>query len=345
MPDTARMRSTRLGGREGYRIGIVSDTHDAQDPVGLIRKLGRQDCDYYVHLGDIGGSRLVAKLVREYKQSLGSLDNLSPEDRRHFHDLRKQGLTPVWAYIETKLGSDLQARSQRLKETRQSWDVVLAEMSKLPDPLFVSGNIDSSLIKTNVVAPEFHRHGLFLIVQPHFLELDSGLAILWPSMKGTEAELVKQLDQTVEQLVELSQNRSRVVILAHEPLFKGPRPHRYMANVEASGLTASTVPYFEPNPSWKLLLRLLRAVPAEVELAFVYGHVHDPHHVIQAGAPYLRGSLAEGLEYRLFGLGSPAAQYRAKGRRALRMFCVPSSRVAVLTVGQDSLQFEIVAVG
>ncbi|MBI4318935.1 MAG: hypothetical protein HY675_10620 [Chloroflexi bacterium] len=339
---TKRFTRTR-NDLDGLRIGLVADTHEAQDPVSLIRRLGELGCDYHIHLGDIGGSRLASTLVREFKQRLGNMEHLSREEMHRFDQLKQGGMTPIWAYIETRLGSDPASRSRRVQETQHSYDTVVSEMSKLPATVFISGNIDKSLIKTEVVAPSFARHNARLVVEPSFIDIGATLAVLWPSIKATESQQLRRLEENVSELLHLAENKARVIVFAHEQLFKGPHPPKYKANAEAAGHTPMTVPYFEPNPSWKLLLHFLRTLPPTVGLAFVHGHVHDPQDVIQAGAPYMKGTLSEGLMYRLYGLGTPASCHGAIGRRTLRIFTVPANQVAVLGVGPDGVKFEVLA--
>lgn len=327
------------------RIGIVADTHEASDPQTLVERLEEQHCDFYVHLGDIGGSKLTNKLVHEYKQTLGNLDHLSPADRERFEQLRSQGLTPIWSYIEMRMGGDSELRRQRLIETGDSYALVIGAMSRLHPVYLLSGNVDRALANADNVRPSFERYGIPLVTEPMLVDLGDQAAALWPSMKVLTEEFAQHLEEVVNGFVGELQSKKRVVVLAHEQLFKGPPPKKYIENVERAGYKALTVPYFEPNPTWRQLLRLFRSLPTSVDLVFVHGHVHDPCQVIQAGAPYLRGTSELGLEYRLYGLASAGCDGAAgRGRRTVRIFCVPANEAMVLVLGRQRARIESIGV-
>ena len=328
--------------KRDIRIGIVADTHEASDPRLLIEELGRQSCDFYVHLGDIGGSPLTTRLVHEYKQTLGNLDHLNREDRERFDQLRNQGLTPIWSYIEMRMGESQELRQQRLDETTASYALVIEAMAKLEPVYFVSGNIDRALANSDSVRPAFEKNGVSLITEPRLIDLDDQAVVLWPSMKVLSPEFARNLERVIDDFNGRLRSKRRVVVMAHEQLFKGPPPAKYAENVERAGYKALTVPYFEPSPTWQYLLRLFRALPLSTDLAFVHGHVHDPCQVIQAGAPYLKGTPEAGLEYRLYGIATACNGGIKRGRRTLRIFCVPANEAMVLMLEPHRVRIESV---
>lgn len=326
------------------RIGLVADTHEAAEPWTLIEELGKQKCDFYVHLGDIGGSQLTTRFVHEFKRTLGNLDHLGRKDRERYEKLRSQGLTPIWSYIEMRMGDSLDLRKQRMDETVASYSQVIGGLSKLKPVYFVSGNIDRALAGFENIKPLFEKNGVTLISEPKTIDLGDQAVILWPSMKVLNQEFARQLDEIVDDLGGRLRSKKRAVVLAHEQLFKGPPPNKYAENVERAGFKALTVPYFEPSPTWRHLLKLFRSLPPSVDLAFVHGHVHDPCYVIQAGAPYLKGTGEFGLEYRLHGINSGCDGVK-RGRRVVRIFCVPANEVMVLKLETQNVRIESVAGG
>lgn len=316
------------------RIGLVADTHVARDPLTLIEALGKQTCDFYVHLGDIGGSQLTSKLVHEFKQAGDNLSHLSRDERERFEQLKSQGMAPTLAYIEMRVGHDRDARERQLMETSASYARVVGSMSRLSPVYFLSGNIDRFVFRSDRVGPTFERNGVTLITEPEVIEFPDQAVVLWPSMKHLTPQLGQDLDRLVGDLSTRLRSKRRVIVLAHEQLFKGPPPKRYRENVARAGYKALTVPYFEPNPTYRYLLKMFRSLPSSVDLAFVHGHVHDPCRVIQAGAPYLKGNPQLGLVYRLHGIAATLSpgQHTIVRRRTLRIFCVPANEAMVLAL-------------
>lgn len=330
-------------GKGSLRIGLIADTHEAERPAELISKLASQVCDLHIHLGDIGGSRLASRFVREFKQSLGSVDHLSREDRQCFERLKKQGMSPLWAYIETKLGTDPVSRAKRIVEAQQCYAEVVGAIKNLPNTIMLSGNIDRSLLRARIIEPDVQDNRVPLVTDAQLLDLGSRALILWPSMKREDPSQAKKLDDKVDHFARAVKNKEQVVVMAHEQIYKGPLPTRYKENAESAGYSPTTVPRFEPNPQWQSLLRLFRLLLPSQDVAMVYGHVHDRHHVVQAGAPYLRGTESDGIRFRLYGLGSRFGSSGAcsAGRRTIRLFTIPADAAAVLHLGPVEMKLEI----
>ena len=347
MPDSSGRLSLSFANKNRLRIGLISDTHEAENPADLIATLASQKCDLYVHLGDIGGSRLASKLVREFKQTLGNLDHLSQSERGRFEDLRMQGMPPMWAYIETKLGADSEAREKRAAEARESYLEVLRAMNMLSNVIMVSGNIDNSLLRTHVLGSDMNEECPRLVSEPELLDLGSRAIIVWPSIKNPSPAIAARVHDLLDSFTQSVRGKEQVIVFAHEQIYKGPSPARYKENVEAAGLQATTVPRYEPNPCWRKLLHLFRSLKPSQDAAMVYGHVHDPHQVIQAGAPYLKGSSSQGLRYRLHGLGSKEATQAPgrNGRRTVRLFTIPADAVCVLHLTPRRMRLETVYAG
>ncbi|MCL5961577.1 MAG: hypothetical protein M1358_20065 [Chloroflexi bacterium] len=340
------MSTLRTNKRKGratkLRIGLIADTHEASDPLALIRLLGRQRCDLNVHLGDIGGSKYTSKLVHEFKENLGNLDHLTPEDQESYDELRKKGTPAIWAYIEMRTRHDPKSHERRVLETTKSYASVIEAMSQLRRIFFVSGNIDRALSKMDGVRTILEENGVDLIAEPKLIELGDQAIALWPSMKPVTQKLARRLDTIIADFVNRLENKRRLVVLAHEQLFKGPVPKTYRENVKRAGLKALTVPFYEPNPTWVHLMSLFRLLPAYVDLVFVHGHVHDPCNVIMAGAPYLKGTPELGLAYRLYGFGSPSSADNCdrRGRRTVRIFCVPADEAMIIVLDGQGVRME-----
>lgn len=325
------------------RIGLISDTHESADPQALVARLQRLQADLNVHLGDIGGARCVMDAVREFKRSMGSLERLTERQRQEYARLIEQGLPPMRAYGEAVLGAQQSDREQRRLETQQSYVSTLSALSVLRNVYCLAGNVDNLLLRAGVISDQNGEHAVTLVTRPVWLDCDDSAVVFWPSMRVRDDQDGDRLRGTVAAFVDRAQTKRRVVVLGHEQLFKGPLPRVYKARVQAKGLDAVTIPWFEPSPTWRYLMTLFRMLPPEVETAYIFGHMHDGQEVVNAGMPHLKRP--HGLQYRLYGLGhvvSPADRGR-EGRRCLPMFYVPSERVGVLTLGNEGLKWEVLA--
>lgn len=314
------------------RIGLIADTHEADEPVLLTEALTRLDCDVYVHLGDVGGSREITRAVRQIKQYPESVGDLTP-DRQALHaEFVARGLSPLRAYLATVLDDGAEARWGRMLETQQNYERIVDLLAGLPDALCLSGNTDRVLMARNqaLVAP-FALTGLPFLIWPAWREIRGHLIVLWPSL-GRDQVADPRTDDFVDKAIDRAGRHESVAIIAHEQLFKGPSPDAYRRNALERGHRPLTVPHYEPTTSWRPLTRLLRGLPRSARVAFLHGHVHDSNEVLGSGAPYLRRQADGGLDYRV-----PAGP-EAPGRR-VASYSVPIEHVAVLSLDSDGFDF------
>jgi hypothetical protein len=315
------------------RIGLIADTHEADEPVRLTEALVALGCDLAVHLGDVGGSREITAAVRRIKQYPESVADL-PADRRALHqEFLSRGLSPLRAYLATVLDDSPDARWGRMLETQRNYEQIVDLLAGLPDALCLSGNTDRVLMARNqaLVAP-FALTGLTFLVWPAWREIAGHLIVFWPSL-GRDQVADPRVDTFVDKVIERARRHESIAVIAHEQLFKGPPPAAYRRNALARGHRPLTVPHYEPTTSWPPLTRLLRGLPRSARVAFLHGHVHDSNEVLGAGAPYLRRLPGGALEYRV-----PAGP-EAPGRR-IPSYSVPIEHLAVLTLGPKAITFD-----
>ncbi len=315
------------------RIGLISDTHETDQPLTLVEQLRGLGCDYYVHLGDIGGSRTSAHLVREYKGNPSILEHLSPEKRAQYEMAVRNGVRGVIAWLQVAVDDDPEGARLRRQETADSYDEVVAAMQSLPNAVFLAGNVEHIAGRGEIVRRMVAKYGVDFVESPQARWLDGAAMVLWPSPAKREQDLPSML-RLADELRERVVGHAPVLILTHEQMFKGPMPAVYRAGVEATGRLAGSIPYYEPNAQRLAMLRFLRSLPPEVVCGVVHGHIHDPNEAILAGAPYLGPLGSRGLRLRLYGLDGPCrgSGWRGAGRRTAGSFCVPAGRLAVLTV-------------
>ena len=315
------------------RIGLIADTHEADEPVRLADELAALECDLYVHLGDVGGSREITAAVRQFKQYPESAADLPSDRDRVYQANLDRGMPALRAYLDAVLARTPAARQARLAETRGNYDAIVRRLAGLPNAVCLSGNTDRLLMACNAqLQAPFALTGLPFVTWPTWREVAGCLIIFWPSL-GRDQVAAPELGQLVEELLRVAAGYRTVSVLAHEQLFKGPAPETFRRNALARGYRPLTVPNYEPNLSWAHLTRLLRGLPADTRIYYVHGHVHDGNEVLGAGAPYLRALPGGGLSYRIPGHGKSA------GRR-VPSYSVPIDHLAVLTVAPDDAKFE-----
>jgi hypothetical protein len=319
------------------RIGFVSDTHEADDPLAVIEQLRGLQCDWNIHLGDIGGSPTSRRLVREFKEDGRILERLSVEERARYDTLVQQGQRDILAWLQVTTGNDPQAAAIRRQETADSYYTIIAAMSLLPNHLFLAGNVEHITGRGPMLAEILRQRHERLIVEPEVLSTPEGTIILWPSAAS-------KLDTS--QLVDLAGSLRRqihpggpVIMASHEQIFKGPTPVVYRRRVETTGRPPASIPFYEPNTARFGMLRLLRQLPPTTPMVMVHGHIHDTCEVIAAGAPYLRDGQGAGLAVRLYGLShqrEERSQQPAGVRRRVPSYCVPAGRVVEMAIGEGS---------
>ncbi len=321
------------------RIGLIADTHELEEPISLIRQLGKLGCDYNIHLGDIGASPTGMKMVRIFKERKDSMMLLTEEQRREFHELVRNGVTPVGAWVEITVGNTEEARLLRRTETEKFYHDVVTTMETLHRPIILGGNVDKVHQRLELVGRLFRDRQMPFINEPAILHVEDNAIVLWPSMSPMMEG--HRLERIACDFAEQLRGKRRVAVLAHEQLFRGPVPSVYRENVERAGFKATTIPHYEPSSTRKYVLGMLRALQ-HAQVCFVHGHVHDPQEVLAAGAPHLRSRNGNGLEYRLYGLGngSPRPSDNTSSRRTFPTYCVGARQVAVLTSSSEGFRFE-----
>lgn len=315
------------------RIGLIADTHEANEPVALTDALTRLACDLHVHVGDVGGSREITAAVKQIKQYPDESVAGLPLDRlAAFQANLDQGLPQTRAYLDSVLASTPEARRARMAESADNYNAIVRRLAALADALCICGNTDRVLMSRNLgLIQPFVESGLPLITWPAHRAVNGHLLIFWPSLSREQTagdEVVKAVDE----LLAVTSGYRSVVVIAHEQLFKGPAPAAYRRNALARGHRPVTIPHYEPSLSWRHLTRLLRGIPQHARLAYLHGHVHDANEVLGAGAPYLQRRADGGLGYRI--RGGPEGP-----GRIVPSFSVPIDQLAVLSLSDSDFHF------
>ncbi|MBI2940741.1 MAG: hypothetical protein HYY04_09925 [Chloroflexi bacterium] len=303
------------------RLGLIADTHDADDAAASIGALAGVSADLYVHLGDVGTAPIVVDLVRTFKTDPRWEEHLEPAERERYRAMVSQGTRPVLAYIDVRIGQDPALRQLRYTQTVESYTAAARCLARLGQVTVVVGNVDRAWLRDAEIRRVLQRPEIRLVEWPEVMPVGDRALLLWPSLRAHEANC-QQLEAELPALRTALAPARQVIVCAHEQTFRGPSPARYQANLRRRGLIPRTVPAFAPNPTRHLLVRLLRTLADDLPVAIASGHIHDAPEVVAIGTGYLRRLPSGGLGYRLFGGG----QYR----RLVELFPVPSDRPAVL---------------
>lgn len=323
------------------RIGLIADTHEADDPVTLIDLLAAERCDLNVHLGDVGSAPLVTRLVRAYKRTTTWYEAFTPEQRARYDANIARGLRGVRAYLDAHLTDDPTLREARERDTIASYESTIEAFRALSEPHVIRGNVDTYWIGHERVRRIFTGGGITLHEEATTLDLGPGALVLWPSAR-TDPASRREVERRTRRLSRDLRGRERVVVAGHEQIFRGPIPAAYQRNVDAAGLAPTTIPHYAPGAHRDCLLALARALAPESDLALISGHIHDPVEVLGAGAPLLRRRAEPGLEYRLYGLGGRPGPHPAGGRLAARLFPVAVDEIGIVTISADGVTFDVI---
>ncbi len=330
-----REAGCRPEGPAAVTLGLIADTHDAPDPLAPIRALGRLPADLRVHLGDVASSPTVMALTREFKTRPDWWERLTPAQQARFTELIQAGRRDLSAYLAVRLGETPAAQARRRAETEAAYLAVLPLWRRLRRAWILAGNVDRLWESTPWFAR--WRSSVRYLTWPQARWLGAGLVVLWPSLPGLNEAGRRRLRAAVRRWARRAQRAAWVVILAHEPPFRGPTPARYLANLRAAGLQATTIPFYSGrNPTADCLLWFCRALPATLPVGLAFGHLHDPAPVIAAGTRFLRLREDGGLAFRLYGCG---ARPPGPGRRTIALFAVPAGAVATLRASAEGFLF------
>lgn len=319
-----------------FRIGIIADSHVNPHLTATIATLAAQRCDHVVHLGDIGGSPTIVQLVDNFKRNGDARAGLTPVQIVRRRALEASGLRPTMAYLEALTEEQPELRQAWRTETIASYGSVIAAIGPLGPVQVVAGNVDRTWLRHAEVRRAFHRNDLILHEVPVTQEIGDWTLVFWPSVERAEITQLAAFDQAIAHLRHTVDRQRPLLILAHEPLFRGPTPALYRSRLGQIGQTSATIPFYGPSPSRHELVAFLQDWSGEI-LGMASGHIHDGPQIVAIGAPYLRDRHREGLSFRIGGGGT--------GRRRVPLFCVPADRPALIDLGPNGATCKILEVG
>lgn len=313
---------------ESYpRIGLIADTHEMRSPTSFGPAMAALNADLNIHLGDVGSSPTIVGLVDTFKKMHGEVEMTGPQ-RAKFDDSIARGRSPVRAYLESWIAIWPELDQIRVKETFEHCSQVLGAWQTLPRPCIVAGNVDRNWLQHPAARKLFEDSGAELVELPRLLDYGQAKLLLWPSMSPKSRCEREEMEQSIARIGYEINGCDLLAVFAHEQLFRGPTPARYISNLKDAGLSPSTIPYYAPNPTRRELGGLLAALSPECQILAFSGHIHDRQEVIAAGVKYLPEGPNGGLLLRL-----PPTIDRI--RRHVECFCLPAGVPAKLELRPD----------
>ncbi len=310
----------------GYpKIGLIADTHELADPASFAPALAGLDAELVIHLGDVGSSPTLVRLVKEFKQAHGQVQ-MSANQCEKYDELIAMGRPQLRAYIESWIHVWPELDQIRIQETINNYHQAIQALRRLNEVYVIAGNVDHGWLRHPAIRQIFTESGVRLVESPLLLDYQASKILLWPSMKLTDERETAAITDMLDEIIERLSGCKTLVIAAHEQLFRGPPPDRYRANLAAAGLSSGTIPYYEPNPTRRHIHRLLGRLPADCVPFILSGHIHDRQETIAAGVGYLPPGPNGGLLVRTLALNGHR-------RRQVECFCLPAGVPALLETG------------
>jgi len=355
-----------------YEIGVPSDTQDLKGSEQIkralepLRKLeqGGVDLDMIVHIGDVGGTGIISKYVREGKGLEVRYDKESQEDKlsEEMEDYKKlinsseyqefskelkiKGVEQdivIYALWRAKQEKKYQ---ESLEDMRRWVEDVVKQLGEFKSEVkHIVGNADRAIPeKLEAVQTLLKEQNIETYDKPIHLDLDKKKSLVfWPSINVNEKDdkQMQELNNTMDEFAEKMKDKESVLIFAHETPFKGPKkPGVYQTRVEDAGLPGSErVPYKQFLPISKYILELCRRLPAKTKIALTCGHMHAPREIIGVGTQYLKFNEEGKAKLRLFGLDKTINKEKYETipgqKRTVDLYYLPAGEVGKFEIDDD----------
>lgn len=315
-------------------VSILADLHKADDPIALIEKAKKKGQDKLVLNGDLTTSDVVQDMVDDFKEANDDdrMPDLDDAESELFEQYEKQGYPKIRAYMKAKFEANTELWQQEIDHLKETLEKYSDALKEFEDVVFIPGNVEVAYPeKMQIVQEVFAENGIDVVDSPRAEKISEKASILyWPSVDPQEdPAAAKEFEKKVPELANELDCKEKVFVLAHEQLFHGPPPERYLENVKESGQEATTVPRYMPNPTRDELLNLFKQLDEQTKIVYVGGHIHDPQKVVRSGFP-----LEEGEH------GGMAWEYRTKdSEHDIEMFQAPANELAQLIASEETTQF------
>ncbi len=360
------MSEKNLGAK--YRFGVISDTQDRQGPeiartLAPLRKLEDEgvELDFIVHIGDLAGTGIISKYVKETKQLVSHYDLEkgqdilnddieqykkiinSPEYREFANDLKNKDVEQDIVIYALWLAKEHGELDQALQDMESLIKNVTSQLGEFKSAVeHIMGNADRAFPqKLEATQKLLKENNIESYDRPVHLSLSQEASIVfWPSMQVGEndKEQVSDLQKLIDQFARDMKDKKTVLIFAHETPLKGPKkPGVYEKRVKEAGLEGSErVPYIQFLPISKYVLELARRLPANAKIAITAGHMHVPCETMEAGTQYIKFDKEGKAKMRLFGLGSKIDRENYEiiptGKRTFDLYYLPEGEVGTFEI-------------
>lgn len=331
-----------------YTIGLISDTQDLDNPEKIISKFTQLKGikpDMIIHTGDVYTGRLKTELVKTMKQILSIREGLTPGELTQDQESEYQeitnsdsykrdmdkGLPRLRAYLNCLLVKKPEIQKQDGETERENITKILQSLKKLGVPIkHIMGNADiSEEARKEVILDQENQLGIENFSEPQLLDLGEIALIIWPFQNfnpNTQKDISEKLLAKTQELAGKTKNKKQIVIFGHEHIFKGPVA--YMKKASEVSQQTPRLPRLQSSPSRNHILYLMKQISPQIPITYIFGHLHDPKEIVEAGMPYIKGDQGK---YR----------FRLPGSfRKINMIYLPQGEIGLLKINSQGVEFE-----
>jgi hypothetical protein len=275
-------------------ISIASDIHDPEKISGVVEEMREVGADINLSIGDAFDSVLKNDILRGYKENpQKATEELNDEERKEYDKLVGEGNPPIRAYWLSKIRCNPELLGDIKLELDRAYQIFAEAFSSLPSVGWLSGNLETGYANTS----EFSEAKMFdqsldeierINIPKVLYEDDEVLGVVFPSLDKRELSRQTVLDflSGLTARIKEKKDLKSVFVVAHEYLFKGRPVEKFKEKMIEAGITNYQVPFYLPNNYRKELLDFIFKIPEGVDIKFIYGHIHDPKEVTQAGIAF-----------------------------------------------------------
>lgn len=334
--------------KSDFRIGLISDTQNLDQPETVVDKLQGERLDMVFHTGDIAvGSRMdevVGRAKRIFNIKRGLVQgHLSTEDEKEygkitamseFEQFVKSGDPDFRAYRRCVMLRDPSIAEEDQKTERDRIQKIVSALAQLGVPAsHLMGNVDiADKPREGTIDETETKAGVQTLKEPSFIDLgeEAGI-IVWPyqNINPQDRDADQILRNKAQELAEKAKGKKQILIIGHEHILKGSKD--YAQNSQSTFDRDVRIPRSQPASSRRYLQYLFEHLPADAKIAYTFGHLHDPREVMLAGMPYLR---EEGGKIH-FKVGMPGTE----NERDIEFIYLPQGKAGIVEISKEGFEF------
>lgn len=333
------------------RITILSDIHEPEQLPAKVDTMVEANGDINIQLGDAFDSALRDTILQKFKSGeAAAIAELSTEEQTTYEDWLAKKLPPIAAYWRTIVGHNPEALVNVRAELEEGYDILAEQLERLPNTYWMDGNVEkgyenqpsySELKLTSDLTEQFER-----IKEPNLFYADGetvGLMFPWMpnDAKAPEPKYKPAVDTffaDVKNLIDNSEELKNVVIIAHGQPWKGGSEksqtaiNNFRDKVGEAGGDPNNIPFYMPDPYRKEILDFVFSIPENVNIKFLYGHVHNTAEDTQTAIPFKPGTDDLAMQW---GVSKVDPVTGMRKTRHFDMYQLPKGSIYTVDLGDD----------